>query len=178
MHGAQAKGQRAPANPTFFATLLAVGFALAATAPRIAMANASGGGLFIAHCAVCHQANGQGIPGMYPPLANSVGDFVHSRDGRAYLVHVLSFGLNGPIAVRGARYNGFMQSWAQLSDDDIAQLLNHVLTDFNAKLLPQDFAPFTAREVKRDRAQPMTSSEVYRELQTRGTASVKAEAAK
>jgi hypothetical protein len=71
-----------------------------------------------------------------------------------------------------------MQSWTQLSDDDIAQLLNHVLTGFNANLLPKDFTPFTAREVGRDRARPMTSSEVYRELQTLGTASVKAHAAK
>jgi hypothetical protein len=114
---------------------------------------------------------------MYPPLANSVGEFAHSKDGRAYLVHVLSFGLIGPIAVRGTPYNGVMQSWAQLSDDDIAQLLNHVLTSFNAGLLPKNFAPFSAREVRRDRKHAMTSTEVYRELQTLGAA-VKAEAAK
>ena len=127
---------------------------------------------------MCHQADGEGIPGLYPPLANSAGDFTHSWEGRAYLVHVLSFGLSGAISVRGTSYNGVMQSWVQLSDDDIAQLLNYVLTGFNANLLPRDFAPFTAREVKRERARPMTSSDVYRELQTLGTASVKAEAAK
>jgi len=142
------------------------------------IAGASGAALFTAHCTVCHQANGQGIPGMYPPLADSVGDFAHSREGRAYLVHVLSFGLSGPIEVHGARYNGYMQSWAQLSDDDIAQLLNHVLTGFNANLLPKGFAPFTATEVKRNRAQPMTSTEVYHQLQTLSAASVKAQAAK
>jgi mono/diheme cytochrome c family protein len=144
----------------------------------IARADASGASLFIAHCAVCHQSDGQGIPGMYPPLADSVGDFVHSPDGRAYLVHVLSFGLNGPIVVSGAHYNGYMQSWAQLSDDDIAQLLNHVLTDFNAKQLPRDFAPFTPTEVKRERSRTMTSSDVYHELQSLGTADVKAEMSK
>jgi mono/diheme cytochrome c family protein len=169
-------GQRAGTNPACCATLMAAAFAIAAAALCNGIAGASGAALFVTHCTVCHQADGQGIPGMYPPLADSAGDFAHSRDGRAYLVHVLSFGLNGPIAVHGARYNGFMQSWAQLSDDDIAQLLNHVLTNFNAKLLPKDFAPFTVPEVKRDRARPMTSSEVYRELQTLGTVSVKAEA--
>jgi mono/diheme cytochrome c family protein len=152
--------------------------AVLATAGFCGRANASGTDLFAAHCAVCHQANGQGIPGMYPPLADSAGVFARSRQGRAYLVHVLSFGLSGPIVVRGAHYNGFMQSWAQFTDNDIAQLLNHVLQDFNANLLPSHFAPFTAHEVGRDRARPMTSSEVYRELQTLGTSEVRAASAK
>ncbi len=115
---------------------------------------------------------------MYPPLADTVGKFARSRDGRAYLVHVLSFGLIGQITVRGTPYNGVMQSWTQLSDDDIAQILNHVLISFNAKLLPKDFKPFTAEEIKPERAHPMTSTEVYRELQALDAASVKAEAAK
>jgi mono/diheme cytochrome c family protein len=161
-----------------FTTLLAAVFAIAATMLWGGTGNASGAELFAAHCAVCHQPNGQGIPGMFPPLADSVGDFIHSKDGRAYLVHVLSFGLNGPISVHGTYYNGVMQAWVHLSDDDIAQLLNHVLTNFNAGLLPRDFAPFTAREVKQDRARPLTTSDVYHELQTLDTASVKAEAGK
>lgn len=140
------------------------------------IADASGAELFVAHCTVCHQADGQGIPGIYPPLANSAGDFVHTKDGRAYLAHVVSFGLNGPITVRGMPFNGFMQAWVHLSDEDIAQLLNHVLTSFNANLLPRDFAPFSAAEIKRDRSRPMTSTEVYHELRTLGAASVKAEA--
>jgi mono/diheme cytochrome c family protein len=161
--------------------LKSVAVALLAVAALVlwrSCANASGASLFIAHCAVCHQPDGQGIPAMYPPLAGSVGNFAGAKNGRAYLVHVLSFGLNGPIAVHGVSYNGFMQSWAQLSDDDIAALLNHVLADFNANLLPKDFAPFTAGEVKRYRARPMTSSDVYRELQAFGMASVRAAVAK
>jgi mono/diheme cytochrome c family protein len=181
-HGGQAwfeelkQHYRMRANPGHCAKLLAALAALAATLMYSGTGKASGTELFAAHCAVCHQASGQGIPGMYPPLANSAGDFVHSKDGRAYLVHVVSFGLNGPITVHGTFYDGFMQSWAQLTDDDIAQLLNHVLTDFNATRLPKDFAPFSAREVKQDRARPMTSTEVYHELQTLGTDSVKAAA--
>ncbi|HEY2105858.1 MAG TPA: cytochrome c [Candidatus Binataceae bacterium] len=153
-------------------------FAIAATVLRSGTGNASGAELFAAHCAVCHQPDGRGIPGMFPPLADSVGVFTHSKDGRAYLVHVLSFGLNGPISVHDAYYNGVMQAWAHLSDDDIAQVLNYVLNGFNASLLPTDFAPFTAREVKQDRAQPLTTTEVYHELQTLGTTSVKAESTK
>ncbi len=178
MSGAHTDCHRAPANSTFSAILLAVMLAVGAATLWVSPANASGAELFVEHCAVCHQPDGQGISGMYPPLADSVGEFARSKDGRAYLVHVLSFGLNGPISVRGTRYDGYMQSWTQLSDNDIAQLLNEVLTGFNAKLLPKDFAPFTARQVQQERARRMTSSEVYRELQTLGTASVKAEVAK
>ncbi len=115
---------------------------------------------------------------MYPPLADSAGAFARTIEGRAYLVHVVSFGLTGPILVHGVHYNGVMQSWAQFSDDEIAQLLNHVLEDFNATLLSGSFAPFTANEVKRDRARRMTASEVYRELQMLGAGDVKAQAAK
>jgi mono/diheme cytochrome c family protein len=160
------------------ARLLAMLAASIAAALWSGAVHASGAGLFAEHCAVCHQASGQGIPGMYPPLADSAGDFSRSKDGRAYLVHVLSFGLNGPIRVHGMFYNGFMQSWVHLSDDDIAQLLNHVLKDFNASRLPKDFAPFTAHEVRLYRAHPMTSTEVYRELQSLSADSVKAEVTK
>ncbi len=157
---------------------LPAGLLFAVLAFTGAIANASGVALFTAHCAVCHQTEGQGIPGMYPPLADSIGVFTHSKDGRAYLVHVVSFGLNGPIDVHGTRYNGYMQSWAQFSDDDIAQLLNYVLKEFDSKLLPRDFKLFTAEEVKHDRSRPLPSTEVYRELEMLGTASVKADAAK
>ncbi len=176
--GAQTRGLPTPASRVIAALLMAAWCAAGATARGAGIANAAGAELFAAHCAVCHQSNGKGIPGMYPPLSDSAGEFARSKEGRAYLVHVLSFGLNGPITVRGARYNGFMQSWAQLGDDDIAALLNHVLTDFNPNLLPRDFAPFTAREVRQDRARAMTSSDVYRELQTLGTASVRADTGK
>jgi len=110
MSGAQTNCNRAPAISTFSVALLGAMFALAATMPWASVASASGAELFVEHCAVCHQADGEGIPGMYPPLADSVGDFARSKDGRVYLAHVLLFGLNGPISVHGTRYDGYMQS--------------------------------------------------------------------
>jgi mono/diheme cytochrome c family protein len=119
--------------------------------------------VFTARCAVCHQASGTGVAGVYPPLANSVGRYLRVPAGREYLVHVVSFGLMGPIAVHGQTYAGVMQAWTQLSDDDIAQVLNHVLTDFNKDLLPKDFKPLTADEVKRLRATSRSFSDDYSE---------------
>jgi mono/diheme cytochrome c family protein len=128
-----------------------------------AVASAGGAEVFSSHCTICHQANGNGLPGMYPPLADSIGRDVKFPEGRAYLVHVVSFGLTGPISVHGQAYNGLMQSWPALSDDEIAQVLDFVLANFNAKLLPKNFSPLTAAEVKKDRARNISVGDVRKE---------------
>jgi mono/diheme cytochrome c family protein len=126
-------------------------------------ARASGSGIFAEHCAVCHQADGKGIPGTYPPLADSAGDYVRTAQGRAYLIHVVSFGLTGPISVHGQRYNGTMQAWPQFSDDDVAQVLNHVLVALNAHLIPKRFTPLTADDVKSNRKPKLSFAQVHAE---------------
>src|SRR5687768_4725743 len=60
--------------------------------------------LFTAHCSICHQVSGLGIPGVIPPLAGS--DWLVDRRHDA-IVAVLA-GLQGPIEVNGAAYNGQM----------------------------------------------------------------------
>jgi mono/diheme cytochrome c family protein len=117
-------------------------------------ARASGKELFDRHCAVCHQVDGAGVPGAYPPLRDSVGAYVRLPAGREYLVHVVSFGMTGAIPAHGQTYNGLMQPWTQFSDAQISELLNYVLTGFNRKLLPRGFKPFTTTEVGKLRAKP------------------------
>ncbi|HUY38566.1 MAG TPA: cytochrome c [Candidatus Binataceae bacterium] len=126
-------------------------------------AHSSGARVFAANCAVCHQNHGQGVPGTYPSLAGTVGSYVRSKSGRAYLVQVVSFGMNGAIVSRGAEYNGFMQPWTQLSDADISAVLNYILDRFNAKILPADFKPYTAAEVKYLRATHLSFDQVRAE---------------
>ena len=126
-------------------------------------ANAGGSEVFTANCAVCHQADGRGVVGMYPPLADSIGRYVALPEGRAYLTHVVSFGMAGPISVHGDQYNGLMQSWPQLRDSDVAEVLNLILTKFNAKLIPRDFKPFASEEVKNARAANLAMSDVRKE---------------
>ena len=127
------------------------------------IARAGGSDIFKSNCVICHEANAQGVPGMYPPLADSIGSYVASPEGRAYLVHVVSFGLNGAISVHGQSYIGVMQSWAKLKDEDVAEVLNYVLTTFNAKLLPHDFSPLTAAEVKKYRTASTALGDVHKE---------------
>ncbi len=119
--------------------------------------------LFTEHCAVCHQADARGVPGVYPPIAGSIGAFVTVPGGRAYLARVVSFGLFGPIKVEKRPYNGFMSPLGKLADGEIADVLNYLLTKLSDDALPGDFTPFTADEVAGYRAEPTTSSNVRRE---------------
>lgn len=131
-----------------------------------AVATASGSDIFNFRCAVCHQANGKGVPGMYPPLADSIGSYVAIPEGRTYLVHVLSFGMSGAIAAHGQTYYGVMQPWPTLTDEEVAQVLNYVLMTFNPKLLPKDFTSLTADEVKTYRAANTALGDIHKERDT------------
>jgi hypothetical protein len=56
-----------------------------------------------------------------------------------------------------------MQSWPQLHDQDVADVLNFVLTRFNAKLLPSGFKPVTSDEVNKARATKISTGDVRKE---------------
>ncbi|MHB8380846.1 MAG: c-type cytochrome [Candidatus Binataceae bacterium] len=139
-------------------------------------ADATAASVFATNCAICHQSSGQGVPDVYPPLAGTVGRYVSSQAGRKYLVRVVSFGMNGAIVSQGTDYNGFMQPWPQLSDAQIAAVLNYILANFNSKILPANFKPYTAAEVKHLRLSPLTFDQVRAErdaiVKSAGAASI------
>ncbi|HZO82458.1 MAG TPA: cytochrome c [Candidatus Binataceae bacterium] len=125
------------------------------------MARADGQGIFVSNCAVCHQADGNGVAGVYPPLAGSVGRYVTLKGGRAYLIHVLSNGMGGKIQVGSESFEGDMPPWPQFNDQQMADVLDYVLTGLNAKLLPKDFKPITAAEVHAERAKQFSSEQLH-----------------
>ena len=139
------------------------GFALALAAAfttLIGSAQAADENSFNARCATCHQQNAQGVPGMYPPLADSIGNELRLKRGREYLIEVVLNGMAGSIVVNGTTYVGLMPQFASLSDDEIAATLNQVLTKFNAVELPKDFAPFSAAEVHAARARKISAAKM------------------
>lgn len=102
-----------------------------------------GAALYGVHCAACHQLTGAGIPMAFPPLVDHVGRLV-SVD-RVYPAKILMFGLMGPIEVLGSTYMGVMAGLGmQLSDAEIAAILNHVVTRFDPI---EGFEPYRADEV-------------------------------
>jgi mono/diheme cytochrome c family protein len=75
-------------------------------------------------CLACHQANGEGVPGQFPPLADSEWVLTESP-GR--LVRIILNGLEGPINVRGQLYNSIMPPWRDsLSDEQVAAVATYV----------------------------------------------------
>ncbi|ADD29619.1 cytochrome c class I [Meiothermus ruber DSM 1279] len=123
---------------------------------QTAMAQASP---LYAQCQGCHQPTGAGIPGVFPPLAGHVPEILAAKGGREYLIQVLLYGLQGQIAVKGTRYQGVMPAYAQLKDEDIAGLLNHISTQWGNKF-PAGQQPFTAAEVRAQRAKTLTAAQV------------------
>jgi nitrite reductase (NO-forming) len=79
-------------------------------------------------CAACHQPNGQGIEGAFPPLASS--DFLNADKRRA--ARAVALGLSGRIVVNGREYNSQMPA-LNLSDEDVANVLTWVYAQWGNK---------------------------------------------
>jgi cytochrome c553 len=102
----------------------------------------SGAAIFAARCSTCHQPNAVGVSGAIPPLSNS--PFAAAKP--EVVAQILLHGIDGPIAVDGATFDGHMPSFASvLSDDDLARVANHVRKTWGGARLDMD-AAFVARE--------------------------------
>lgn len=74
-------------------------------------------------CVTCHQANGEGMTGVYPPLAGS--DWMTKSNDT--LIKIVLHGLMGQIEVKGIEYNNVMSPWGSaLDDEEIANVLTYV----------------------------------------------------
>jgi len=86
----------------------------------------AGQALFAGTCSTCHQPNGEGMSGVFPPLAKS--DFIKADPKR--IVDVVLHGLTGPVTVNGKDYNSVMPPMSQLTDDEVANLGTYVLNSW------------------------------------------------
>ncbi len=77
-------------------------------------------------CMACHQADGKGLPGMFPPLAGS--DYLLGGKERA--VGVVVNGLQGEVVVNGNKFNSVMPAMVQLSDQEIADALTYAMNSW------------------------------------------------
>jgi len=113
-------------------------------------------------CIVCHQPTGMGIPPVFPPLAGS--EWV-AMDASVAIRNIVQ-GMQGPITVKGATYNGMMPPVAGVTDKDIADVVTYVrnsfgnsgaeVTEAEVKAIKAKYAdrktPWTAEELKKDGA--------------------------
>lgn len=109
------------------------------------------------NCVTCHQANGQGLPGTYPPLDGS--PYVTGPKER--MVKILIYGLGGPIEVLGHTYNNNMPPIGSFSDKEIAAVASYVRRAWSNKADAIDEALVAeVRKATAGRTQPWTVSEL------------------
>jgi len=114
------------------------------------------------NCTSCHQTDGRGIAGSFPPLADHLPRVIARPGGRSYLIEVLLYGLEGEIRVLGDRYEGVMPAWGgTLSDAEIAAVINFGLYAWgNVDRLPDGVTPILPDEVTAARGRDLDAGKV------------------
>jgi len=111
-------------------------------------------------CIACHQENGLGVPGAFPPLAGS--EWLAGSEER--VVRIVLHGLNGPITVGGKDFNSAMASLGGvLKDDQIANAITYVRSEWgnnSPAVTPETVARIRAETA--GRTAPMTVPELLK----------------
>jgi mono/diheme cytochrome c family protein len=106
----------------------------------------AGNAVYMRVCFACHQANGLGLPGAFPPLA---GSSIVTEADTGKIIRIVLHGLQGPIEVKGVKFNSLMPAQgAQLNDKEIADALTYVRNAWG-----NTAAPVTVEAVAGVRAQ-------------------------
>lgn len=100
---------------------------------------------YMLHCQGCHLPEAAGFEGKVPPMKDFVGYFLHSAEGRDFL-----------IRVPGVAH-------AALSDEEVAELMNWLVQSFSAAQLPDPYQPYTRDEVAMLRDHPERDPDAARQ---------------
>ena len=134
---------------------LAIPLVLAAGGYRLITADAvaaesaahpSGEKVYLDNCAACHQPDGKGLAGAFPPLAKS--DWIAGKTPAEVATTVLK-GLEGEVVVNGVTYNNVMPPQSGIDDADIAAIVTYVLNQWG-----NPGGSISADEVKALRGKP------------------------
>lgn len=125
------------------------------------MAKVDGKQIFGAKCAVCHQATGLGVAGVFPPLAGAewvIGD-------EKVLVNIVLHGISGEIEVKGNKYSGAMPDFKALSDDELAAVLSYIRSDWGNQVAEVRAATVKAlREATKVRTTPFNGGQELKSI--------------
>ncbi|MDM0010777.1 cytochrome c [Variovorax sp. J22G73] len=153
-----------PTGPSFYGDRRTLADLRGTRAAQVGGAKLDGGQLFTTHCAACHQPNGQGLPGVFPPLDGS--EWVRAQ-GRV-IANILLHGVTGPLTVKGQNYSGSMPSFARLSDDELAAVASHVRGAWSNKALAVEVEIFaTERKTSASRTLPFAGGSDLEPLLTK-----------
>lgn len=111
-----------------------------------------------ANCQSCHQPSGVGVAGQFPSLVGA--DYVTGSEKR--LVSILLKGIQGPLKVGDAAFNGLMPAWeSTLSDKKIAAVATYVRGAWGnsaAEISPEKVA--VVRKELANRTAPYTEADL------------------
>jgi mono/diheme cytochrome c family protein len=117
--------------------------------------------IYNTRCVSCHQMNGQGVPGTFPPLNET--EWVNGDKGR--LIRLLLNGLSGSIEVKGQTYSGVMPPWGgALDDEEMAAITTYIRSNFGndaTPVTPEEVAK--VREATSTRKKPWTAKELRKD---------------
>jgi mono/diheme cytochrome c family protein len=119
--------------------------------------------LFNENCAKCHQPDGLGLPGQYPPL---VGSEWPLASGPARVIRIVLDGLNGPITVKGLPFNNSMTPWRDtFNDQQISAVITFVRTQKEwghtaSAVTPEEVAAIRQKTKGRAAIGPWTPAEL------------------
>ena len=133
---------RQPALPSATPTT-----AVAPAAPSAAPLSAAdrGHALFVTNCALCHQANGGGLPGAFPSL---IGNAAVNNPDPTLHIHTVLYGAHG-VVIDGVTYASPMPPFApMLSNSDIADIINHERSSWGNHGKPVTAAQVAAARAK------------------------------
>lgn len=80
--------------------------------------------LYQGNCQACHGAEGNGVPGAFPPLVGS--EWVVGEKSEQLLPRILLYGLQGAVKVKGLNYDGNMPAQTTYTDAQIAQVSSFI----------------------------------------------------
>jgi mono/diheme cytochrome c family protein len=119
---------------------------------------AAGDRVYQKNCTACHQGTGKGLVGAFPPVVGS--EWVTGAPET--LIRILLHGLQRPVQVAGAEYNGAMPAWKDvLKDEEIAAVATY-LRQWAPNAAPAVDASGVAalRTAHADRTSPWTAQEL------------------
>lgn len=83
------------------------------------------------HCKICHQADGSGVYGVFPPLTPNK----YIEDKQQFITLMLR-GMTGKIKIDGVEYNNIMVPHDHLSNQELADVISYVRSSFGNQLGP------------------------------------------
>ncbi len=130
---------------TFVLVFLCIAGASAQSSNRLVAASAARGKtIYLQRCMVCHQADGGGVPKLNAPLDGSSA--VNSTN-LAKLVRYIVKGFNDRVEIDGEFYENAMPAAADLTDQQIADVLTFIRNSWTNKA-----GPVTTLQVKQTRS--------------------------